>query len=361
MRFAVAKTGDDPLRDPLAEGIVQAFMAHGHELTNEDDPDLQFVLNLADAKNPRPYRRRSRAIFVATLVADERLPHSAPRAVYTLLVNSLSNVALFAVPANGGAEVHFSTLESGFYCVPYNPEALYERIAPLAGARLIIENDLVPDLPEAYWAGTTITGELARFAREMDRLGVLPAPFPLQELLDERDLRHVYRLYGLTGLSYGNLGAREEVPELGSTTFWITGRGVDKSALTKIGRDIVLVKGFDGQRGKVIISVPPEYDPQARASVDAIEHFMIYSNYPNVKAIVHLHAWMDGVLCTHQNYPCGTRELAEEVIELLGQSPDPSRSVIGLKNHGLTITGHSLADVFQRIEGRLLKQVPMTS
>jgi ribulose-5-phosphate 4-epimerase/fuculose-1-phosphate aldolase len=361
MRFAVAKTGEDALRDRLAEGIVQAFVSHGHELAGEDDPDVRFVLNLADAKNPRPYRRRSRAIFVATLVADECLPDSAPRAVYTLLVHSLSNLALFAVPKNGGAEVHFSTLESGFYRVPYDPEALYQRIAPLASSRLLIENDLEPDLPEAYWRGSPITEELIRFGREMDLLGVLPAPFPLQELLEERDLRHVYRLYGLTGLSYGNLGAREDIPELGPTTFWITARGVDKSALSRIGKDVVLVKGFDSERSRVIVSVPPDHDPKARASVDAIEHYLIYASYPDVRAIVHLHAWMDEVLCTHQNYPCGTRELAEEVVDLLSRTSDPSRAVVGLKNHGLTITGHSLADVFGRITGRLLKQVPMTS
>ena len=359
MRFAVSKTSENPLRDRLAEGIVQAFVDHGHELSDESDPDVRFVLNLADAQNPRPYRRRSRAIFVATLVADEHLPQSAPRAVYTLLVHSLSNLALFAVPTDGGAEVHFSTLESGFYCVPYDTEVLYQRIAPLADARLVIENDLVSDMPEAFWNGTPVTEELIHFGKEMDRLGVLPAPFPLQELLEERDLRHVYRLYGLTGLSYGNLGAREDIPELGPTTFWITARGVDKSSLSQVGKDIMLVKGFDEKRGRMILSVPPHHDPKARASVDSIEHYLIYSNFPEVRAIVHLHAWMDGVLCTHQNYPCGTGELAGEVVDLLGQTPDPGSAVVGLRNHGLTVTGRNLADVFERIKDKLLHQVPM--
>jgi len=361
MKFAVAKIGESPLRDRLAEGIVQAFLDHGHVLSNEDDPEVQFVLNLAEADNPRPYRRRSRAVFVATFVAAERLPDSAPRAVYTLLVRSLSNLALYAVPTDEGAEVHFSTLESGFYRVPYDPEVLYQRIFPLASARLIIENDLVPDLPERYHNGTPITKELIRFGKEMDRLGVLPAPFPIHELLSERDLRHVYRLYGITGLSYGNLGAREDIPELGPTTFWVTARGVNKAKLSKVGKDIMLVKGFDRERSRIIVSVPPDHDPKARASVDAIEHYLIYSNFPGVRAIVHLHAWMEGVLCTHQNYPCGTRELAEEVVALLRQTPDPSRAVVGLKNHGLTITGHSLEEIFERIRGKLLLQVPMSS
>jgi hypothetical protein len=48
------------------------------------------------------------------------------------------------------------------------------------------------------------------------------------------------------------------------------------------------------------------------------------------------------------------------VADLIRLEPDPSRAVIGLKNHGVTITGHSLPDIFQRIEGRLEAQVPMS-
>jgi hypothetical protein len=34
--------------------------------------------------------------------------------------------------------------------------------------------------------------------------------------------------------------------------------------------------------------------------------------------------------------------------------------MIGLKNHGLTITGKSLDDVFARIHGKILRQVPIS-
>jgi ribulose-5-phosphate 4-epimerase/fuculose-1-phosphate aldolase len=68
---------------------------------------------------------------------------------------------------------------------------------------------------------------------------------------------------------------------------------------------------------------------------------------------------MDGVPCTRQNYPCGTVDLAEEVARLLRQQEEPARTAVGLKNHGLTITGPSLEDIFDRIRGRLRPQVPM--
>jgi hypothetical protein len=69
---------------------------------------------------------------------------------------------------------------------------------------------------------------------------------------------------------------------------------------------------------------------------------------------------MEGIKSTHINYPCGTRELAIAVADLVRQEPDPSRAVVGLKNHGLTITGHSLPEIFERIRGKILPQVPMS-
>ncbi len=45
--------------------------------------------------------------------------------------------------------------------------------------------------------------------------------------------------------------------------------------------------------------------------------------------------------------------------DLVRQTPDPSRAVIGLKNHGLTITGRSIPEIFERIDGKIVPQVPM--
>jgi ribulose-5-phosphate 4-epimerase/fuculose-1-phosphate aldolase len=359
MKFAISKQNCHPWRDELMDEIAAAFEAHGHELCNEDDEDVRLVFNLADATAPRPYRRRSRAVFVVTMIATDQLVTEAHKAVYTLLVRSLSNMAMYVVPWNGRTEVYFATLEAGFYHIPYDPTEVYRELFPLATSRLIIENDLIPDLPESYWGGTEITGKMIRYGAELDRLGVLPSPFPLHELLSEQDLRHVYRLYGITGLSYGNLSARESIPELGEATFWMSARGVDKAQLSTVGKDMLLVKGFDAERGVIRLSVPPHHDPKARVSVDAIEHHMIYSSFPEVNAIVHVHAWMNGIVCTHQNFPCGTRELALEVVELLHQTDTPGQTVVGLKNHGLTITGQSLDEIFDRIRGKLQTEVPM--
>ena len=48
--------------------------------------------------------------------------------------------------------------------------------------------------------------------RALEALDLLPAPFPIEEILGARDLRHVELLYGIGGLSYGNVSARTSAP-----------------------------------------------------------------------------------------------------------------------------------------------------
>jgi ribulose-5-phosphate 4-epimerase/fuculose-1-phosphate aldolase len=107
------------------------------------------------------------------------------------------------------------------------------------------------------------------------------------------------------------------------------------------------------------ISVPPGIEPR-RVSVDAIEHWMIYQAHPDVGAILHVHAWMEGIAATDINYPCGTQELAESVAVLIDREPHPTHAVIGLRNHRITATGDSLTEILDRIESSILRQVPMT-
>jgi ribulose-5-phosphate 4-epimerase/fuculose-1-phosphate aldolase len=95
-------------------------------------------------------------------------------------------------------------------------------------------------------------------------------------------------------------------------------------------------------------------------SVDAIEHWLIYRENPGVGAILHVHAWTDGIRSTEMTYPCGTYEMGRAVADLVRTSPDPVHSIIGLKNHGLTITGNSMEEILQRVTGRLVRNVPMT-
>ncbi len=366
MTFAVIKKDADPRRDAIAEAIAEQCRKHGIERA-PSEAGVKFVLNLTDTEAPRAFRRRAQSVIVFSLVVADAPTADLRGLCYRTLVRSLSNVVLCAVPKtpSGSGEggpaytMYFTTPESGFYRMDYDPLEVFRRIAPIAGARFAIGNRFAADLPPRLWSSSPTVEALKRYGAELDTLGLLPTPFPLGDFLDERSIRHIYKLFEMRGLSYGNLSARERVPELGESTFWMTARGVDKARLAGIGRDILLVKGFDVENGQALVSVPPRHDERARVSVDAVEHELIYRTFPGVGAIVHVHAWMEGVPCTSQNYPCGTFEIAEDVVSLLERTRGPERTIIGLKNHGLTITGPSLEDIFGRIRGRLQTEVRM--
>jgi len=340
----------------LVEELSAALERGGFSRASDDAPP-ELVLNVVDRERPRPFRRRSRGTYVAALHAVDAQPPDPLREGYPILVRALANVSLTYVPGRG---VWFTTLERGSYLVTESngvaslAEAVVERLTPLARSRLVIENEFRPDLEPELWGGDEISASVAKAGRRLDELGLLPAPFPVEELVDERDLRHIKRLYGLGGLSYGNLSARKD-----ASRFWMSASGVDKSRLETPGRDILLVSGYDAEQGRIVLSVPPGVEPR-RVSVDAIEHWKIYRDHPDVGAILHVHAWVEGVPATEVNYPCGTEELAQNVADLLAAEPDPAHAIIGLRNHGITATGASLEEILDRIAPKLLPQVPMT-
>ncbi len=349
-------------------GLRRVMVEEGYEELAAPGPEVQVVLHHLDPENARPYRRKSAPTFVVALASMPSPPDDVLRAGYPLLVRGLANLCVMASerPDGGGPVAHFVTLEQGTYGVEHRGDddeffnSVFERIEPLASSRLVIANEFRTDLPEALWAGDAQTRQIRTAGERLDQLDLLPAAFPIEDILSDRDLRHVKLLYGIGGLSYGNVSARRRPPresDLGPE-FWMSASGVDKGALHEVGKHILLVRGYDADRDCMILSVPPEVKPN-RVSVDAIEHWMIYREHPEVGAILHVHAWMDGIRSTEINYPCGTVELAGAVAGLVRAAPDPSRAVVGQRNHGLTITGISLDEIFERIDGKLVRNVPM--
>ena len=366
MKFAIVDQGADRWCSYIAEQISQALINNGC-CSVQADKGVKFTLNLIDVDRPKIIHRRNKDTFVVSITTIKQPKSDIKALSYSTLVRSLSNLMIcikppedVKPPSNGKKpEIYFTTPEVGFYHYPFDAERVCKSMLPLVSSRLAIENRLEPDLPAKYWRTSPIVKQFRQYARELDQLGVLPTPFPLKEFLPAKDIDYLYRLFGITGLSYGNLSARERITELSDNAFWMTARGVNKAKVEHIGSDILMVKDYDQETGVIVVSVPPEYNHKARVSVDAVEHHLIYQTYSDVGAVVHVHAWMDGVISTRQNYPCGTRELAEEVVDILRRTENPAQAVIGLKNHGLTITGIDLEDIFQRIRGKLKPEVPM--
>ena len=363
--YAIWGTATSPAHEEWVRTIGKQFEKDGF-VPVDDIAEADFVLNMFDAADPKAFRRASRGTYSAAFYELPEAPEDALKENYPMLVRTLSNVVLLRVPGKG---VWFTTMERGTYHVPDDSAEIYERLEPLATSRRVQQALLeagatqcgfcTPGFVMAMFAllegephpGTADIGEAGR---RLDELDLLPSPFPVEEFLSGRDLRHVMRLYSVGGLSYGNLSARKD-----ETRFWMSASGVDKSQLETIGRDFLLVKDFDDERGVIILSVPPGIEPR-RVSVDAIEHWMIYQAHPEVGAILHVHAWMEGIAATDVNYPCGTQELAVAVAALVALEPDPAHAVIGLRNHGITCTGESLTEILDRVAPKVQRQVPMT-
>ena len=356
MNYTLYGRATSPSFEHFAEELGAALERAGFSPT-PDAGEADLVLNLIDTKDPKPFRRKSRGTFVAAIHELPEIPGDVLQTNYPLLVRALANIVLCYVPEKG---VWFTTMERGHYGVEASDgdtllaDQVIERLAPLARSRLVIDNEFRTDLEPELWDGDEIVEQIKEAGHRLGDLDLLPAPFPIEDLLEERELRAVKRLYGIGGLSYGNLSARKD-----ERRFWMSASGVDKSKLEVTGRDILLVSDYDEENGRIVLSVPPNVEPR-RVSVDAIEHWMIYQAHPDVGAILHVHAWMEGIQATDVNFPCGTEELAVAVADLLAREPDPLHAVIGLRNHGITATGESLPEILDRIEPKVLRQVPMT-
>lgn len=353
-------TCNSPFIERFMLGIKDKFQSEGYQYYSEPIDHIRVVFNFIDPNNPRPFRRKAQATFVISIMESHNTQEPILKSAYPYLVRSLSNHLVYICYDQGNTDVYFITPEQGCCKITYQPgdensffQKIYERLEPLASSKLVINNEFYDDLPEQIWEGDYITERMRIAGQRLDQMNLLPAPFPIQEYLTSRDLKHLNRLYGIGGLSYGNLSSRKD-----GSSFWMSAAGCNKADLKRIGQDMLLVKGYDSDSEAMQISVPSNVSPH-RVSVDAIEHWMIYSEHPDVGAIIHIHAWIDGVKATEINYPCGTIQLAQTVAELIKKEPEPARAIIGLKNHGLTITGPDLDDIFGRIDGQVIPQVPM--
>ena len=185
-------------------------------------------------------------------------------------------------------------------------------------------------------------------------MNLLPAPFPIEELLSERTSATSSGSTRSGGLSYGNLSARND-----ESRFWMSASGVNKAELRTPGEHILMVKGYDPEQQRhetqrpAPRAAPPRFGGRHRALDDL-------HRAPKVGAIVHIHAWMEGIPSTEVNYPCGPSSWPRRWRNWSVSAEEPERAVIGLKNHGLTITGHRPGRIFERIDGKIIRQVPMS-
>ena len=215
-KYAIWGTSTSPSHEAWVRAVGRAFEADGFELV-DDHADADFVLNMFDTDDPKAFRRSSRGTYSASFYELDEVPEDVLRTSYPNLVRTLANVVVLHVPGEG---VWFTTMERGTYKISDDPAEVFERLAPLAKSKLVIDNEFVTDLEPELWDGDEVTADIGAAGKRMGELDLLPAPFPVHEFLNERDLRHVMRLYQVGGLSYGNLSARKD-----ETRFWMSASG----------------------------------------------------------------------------------------------------------------------------------------
>ena len=350
-KYAIWGTSTSAGHAAWVESVGKEFERDG--FTRVDDVlEADFVLNMFDASDPKAFRRQSRGTYSASFYELDAVPDDVLKTSYPMLVRTLANVVVLHVPGEG---VWFTTMERGTYKISDDPAEVFERLAPLAKSKLVIDNEFVPDLEPELWGGDEVTADIGAAGKRMQELDLLPAPFPVHEYLNERDLRHVMRLYQVGGLSYGNLSARKD-----ATRFWMSASGVDKSQLEVAGRDILMVTGYDEDNARMLHQRPAGDRAAARLgrrdrALDDLPGASRRRRDPPRARLAR--GQLPRRTSTTRAAP---QELAEAVAELIDREPDPAHAVIGLRNHGITATGDTLTEILDRIEAKLLRQVPMT-
>ena len=63
---------------------------------------------------------------------------------------------------------------------------MFSRIEPLATSRLVIGNEFTPTCPPSSGTATSITRQITRAGERLAALDLLPAAFPIEEILSPR-------------------------------------------------------------------------------------------------------------------------------------------------------------------------------
>jgi len=244
MKFKVNKVSECKELLYLCYILSQEIVKNGNEQVSLDQSS-NFVLNIIDLESPKAFRRKSQEEMVVSIALVKNSGTDLKSACYVALVKSISNILFCISIQDEHPKAYSITPEVGFTEFNYDPGAMYERMYPVISSHFVLRNRLFEDplldeneiIPEVE--------DLKTFAKELQKLGVLPAPFPLTEFLDRDLIDQLYRLYQIKGLSYGNLSIRNLNHNIEGTSYWMTARGVDKANLKGIGKDILLVNGYD--------------------------------------------------------------------------------------------------------------------
>ena len=165
-KLAIWGTPTSDSHKAWVRSIAEEFTADEFELV-DNHADADFVLNMFDAADPKAFRRSSRGTYSASFYELDEVPEDVLRTSYPNLVRTLANVVVLHVPGQG---VWFTTMERGTYKISDDPAEVFERLAPLAKSKLVIDNEFVADLEPELWDGDEITADIGAAGKRMGDL-----------------------------------------------------------------------------------------------------------------------------------------------------------------------------------------------
>src|SRR5436190_6055948 len=134
-KYAIWGTATSPSHAAWVESVGSEFEADGFQRV-DDVADADFVLNMFSAAEPKAFRRASRGTYSASFYELDTVPEDVLKTSYPMLVRTLANVVVLHVPGKG---VWFTTMERGTYEISDEPGEVFERLAPLAKSKLVID------------------------------------------------------------------------------------------------------------------------------------------------------------------------------------------------------------------------------
>jgi len=162
------------------------------------------------------------------------------------------------------------------------------------------------------------------------------------ELINVRNELHQRQWIGVypDGIGYGNVSVRDP-----NGYFWIT--ATQTGHLETISNEhLTCVTGYDLKRNRL------ECEGPLQASSESLTHAMIYENFEESGAVIHIHHqayWkrlLNQVPTTRREVPYGTPEMAQEILRLKQEGELASKKILVMAGHedGIIAFGRDLGE-----------------
>jgi hypothetical protein len=178
---------------------------------------------------------------------------------------------------------------------------------------------------------------LTKWTRNSVRVSIERDPWlaPLEGIKPDPKLIEINRVLALKVASecgnrfFGNVSTRctKLFPSMKKDTqVLVSARNTNKETLT--ADDFVLVSG-------------DVYYGDKKPSVDTPLQLEIYKRFPDIRYMIHGHAFVQGAQATEKYFPCGDMRELGEVVDFLIRG----QRIINLKRHGFLIVASSLVEL----------------